>query len=303
MSLARSRRRASRYPRSEPGSGATKTLPSPSTASPVKHARPATNATWSGAWPGVATTAKGPNVSPSSSVTSAGWRAAPTGGSPAAARSAAMPSVWSAWSCVIAMPPMPPRSRASDRIRVRCDSRSGPGSTTQHGSRPTSHVFVPPSVYGLGLSAVIWAMSWVASASMGRATLPPAISDPDVDDLVRRTVRDQRRNPRREVARHELVLGRLELGDRPPAPLAEVLALGLGQPVAAGRERPHPREEPALALVVLDAAPAEHVPPPPQLGPKCERREARLLGHLTRGRGADVLARLEPAAGRKPERA
>ena len=85
----------------------------------MKHAPWATKARWSGAWPGVATTVSGPNVSPSSRRTSAAWRFAPTGGSvPAAAFRSAMPSAWSAWSWVSAMPPMPPRSRASARMRV-----------------------------------------------------------------------------------------------------------------------------------------------------------------------------------------
>src|SRR4051794_3560384 len=92
------------------------------------------------------------------------------------------------------------------------------------------------------------------SAAPGSRIRPTAtISDPDVDDLVRRTVDEQAHHPRHQVPRHELVRGRLELGDRPPAPLGEVLALGIGHPRAAGREGRHPREEPALALVVLDA--------------------------------------------------
>ena len=136
----------------------------------MKHAPWATKARWSGAWPGVATTVSGPKASPSPRRTSAAWRLAPTGGSvPAAAFRSAMPSAWSAWSWVSAMPPIPPRSRASARTRSRCEASAGPGSTTQQGSRPTSHVFVPRSVYGDGLSAVICSMSFVASGSMAAA--------------------------------------------------------------------------------------------------------------------------------------
>src|SRR5207244_2965578 len=48
-----------------------KTLPSPSTASPVKHAPAPTSAKWSGAWPGVGTAMNGPKRAPSASVRSA----------------------------------------------------------------------------------------------------------------------------------------------------------------------------------------------------------------------------------------
>ena len=43
----------------------TNTLPSPSTASPVNPARPATNARWSSEWPGSAMASSGPKTSPS----------------------------------------------------------------------------------------------------------------------------------------------------------------------------------------------------------------------------------------------
>ena len=44
-----------------------KTLPSPSTASPVNAERPATNTRWSAAWPGTCSAVNGPKASPSRS--------------------------------------------------------------------------------------------------------------------------------------------------------------------------------------------------------------------------------------------
>ena len=69
---ARSRRSESRYADSEPSPGAMKTLPLPSTVSPVKQTAPATRQTLSGECPGVAIARNGPTVSPSpGSVTGA----------------------------------------------------------------------------------------------------------------------------------------------------------------------------------------------------------------------------------------
>ena len=67
-----------------------KTLPSPSTASPVNAARPATKTRWSAAWPGTWSAVKGPNVSPSRSS-----GIAPTGGPSSRERRASSPSAWS----------------------------------------------------------------------------------------------------------------------------------------------------------------------------------------------------------------
>src|SRR5436190_893972 len=59
------------------------TLPSPSTASPLKQTGSATKARWSGACPGVATATRGPKASPPASVTvPSPDRAAAIGGSP-----------------------------------------------------------------------------------------------------------------------------------------------------------------------------------------------------------------------------
>ena len=127
----RGSRRASRRP------GAMNTLPAPSTASPVKAPSPATKTRWSGAWPGTCSAVSGPNASPSPSATVApGQRIAPTGGPPSASRSAAAPSAWSGWSCVSAIPPAPPRAATAAATAATCSASSGPGSTTQAGSRP-----------------------------------------------------------------------------------------------------------------------------------------------------------------------
>jgi len=54
------------------------------------------------------------------------------------------------------------RAAASAATRSWWPASAGPGSTTQHGSRPTSHVFVPSSVNGPGLSARICSRSSMA---------------------------------------------------------------------------------------------------------------------------------------------
>src|SRR5438445_489326 len=153
------------------------TLPAPSTASPVKHTVPATNARWSRAWPGTATVVSGPTTSPSASRRSTSPRAAATGAAPARARSAPTASAWSAWSWVSAIPPRPPRAATSAATAATCSSSAGPGSTTNAGSRPTTQVLVPSRVSGPGLSARTRATSWPATASAaialrGRAGTP-----------------------------------------------------------------------------------------------------------------------------------
>src|SRR5271165_1529926 len=104
-----------------------KTLPSPSTASPVKHAPPASRAKWSSACPGVASASKGPKRTPLPSVTSASPRPAASG--------------------------------------AGCSSISGPGSTTHAGARPRTQVLVPDRVSAPWFGARTSTMSWPASAS------------------------------------------------------------------------------------------------------------------------------------------
>ena len=118
-SSARSRRRPSRYSRSRPE---TNTLPSPSTASPVNAARPATNTRWSSAWPGTASTSNGPKRSPSPSVRTAPDRHAEPR---RAARGTASDVVG-----VVVRQRDPARAAArrdlgGDRVEVRVDRRPG----------------------------------------------------------------------------------------------------------------------------------------------------------------------------------
>ena len=98
-----------------------KTLPSPSTASPVNAARPATNTRWSAAWPGTCSARERPERVRRRAAPAI----APTGGSPSRARSASRPSAWSGWSCVSAIPPAPPRAahRRGDAVEVRVERR------------------------------------------------------------------------------------------------------------------------------------------------------------------------------------
>ena len=120
-------------PRARRRPASSRTLPTPSTASPVNASAPVTNTRWSAAWPGTCRTVKGPNASPSAS---GGSR--PTGTSPSRARSGSTASAWSGWSCVSAIPPAPPRSATAAASASRCSSSAGPGSTTHAGSRPTT---------------------------------------------------------------------------------------------------------------------------------------------------------------------
>ena len=79
-------------------------------------------------------------------VVAPGQRMAASGGPPSASRIASAPSAWSGWSWVSAMPPAPPRAATAAATASTCAGIAGPGSTTQAGSRPTIHVFVPSSV-------------------------------------------------------------------------------------------------------------------------------------------------------------
>jgi hypothetical protein len=162
--------RAARYPASAPGSGHTKTEPSPSTASPVNSTPPGVRkARWSGAWsrcgdrgerhalrprrgPGQPAATTGTNAGPAGAARPP--RAAPHGprrdrrgrGSPRCPRA-------------------PPRAATCAATSRTWPGSAGPGSTTQQGARPTSHVLVPESVNRLGLPARTSATSWTASGS------------------------------------------------------------------------------------------------------------------------------------------
>ena len=117
------------------------TLPVPSTASPVNAAPPATSTRWSGAWPGTCSAVNGPKRPPSPSAGQA-----PTGG---LAEPGAQPVEPLRVVGVVVRQRDPARAaalghRRGDGVEVRVSA--GPGSTTQAGSRPTTHVFVPSSV-------------------------------------------------------------------------------------------------------------------------------------------------------------
>ena len=156
-SSARSRRSPSRYSRSRP---LTNTLPSPSTASPVNAARPATKTRWSSAWPGTASTVNGPNVSrPSRSGPGARRRAAR-----AAARALGVIGV------VVgerdAAGAAARGDLGGDGVEVRLDRR--PWVDDPAGSRPTTQVFVPESVSGPGLGARMRAIIAAPAGRPGR---------------------------------------------------------------------------------------------------------------------------------------
>ena len=97
-----------------------KTLPVPSTVSPVKQARPASRQTLSAEWPGVATARKGPTSSPSAGRLT---------GTP---NSSAL-SEWSACEWVRTTPSMRPPD--ASRIASRWAGSDGPGSTIQPPTR------------------------------------------------------------------------------------------------------------------------------------------------------------------------
>ena len=93
-----------------------KTLPIPSTVSPVKHARPASRQTLSAEWPGVASAVNGPTSSPSpGSVT----------GTPK--RFGALRVIGCEW--VSTTPSSVAAARPANRLQCACSA--GPGSTTQ----------------------------------------------------------------------------------------------------------------------------------------------------------------------------
>ena len=113
-------RERQQVPDMAPRYGLMKTLPSPSTASPVKQAPEPTSAKWSAACPGVATASNGPKRVPSDNSTltaPASCRQRRRMVSPAGHRVA---SLWSWWSWVSTTPPSPPRAvdrRAGSRVR------------------------------------------------------------------------------------------------------------------------------------------------------------------------------------------
>src|SRR5918996_1303708 len=83
-----------------------KTLPLPSTVSPVKQSRSARRQTLSGEWPGVASALNGPTSSPSP-------------GSVTGAPSSAAPSAWSGWPWVRTTPSIPSAPAREQRRRDR----------------------------------------------------------------------------------------------------------------------------------------------------------------------------------------
>ena len=82
------------------------------------------------AWPGVATTVNGPNMSPSHAASPNAPRPpAPPGRS----TTASIASAWSPWSCVDRDPARPAARAASATTAATCASSAGPGSTIQPG--------------------------------------------------------------------------------------------------------------------------------------------------------------------------
>ena len=145
----------------------------------MKQAPSSTNAKWSGAWPGTARATSGPKRSPSASRTSAAKRAAATGGRPSRSRSAQH-----ALDVVEVVVRHRDPARAAARLdlgghRVEVLGRApARGRSTHAGSRPTTQVFVPVSVYGPGLSARtqrdVQARERVAHRATSRYTGPPS---------------------------------------------------------------------------------------------------------------------------------
>ena len=72
-------------------------------------------------------------------------------------------------SCVSAIPPAPPRAATSAATASTWASMRGPGSTTQAGSRPTTHVFVPTASADSGCGA---RMRAITAAPAGRPARP-----------------------------------------------------------------------------------------------------------------------------------
>ena len=131
-----------------------KTLPLPSTASPVKHAPSATSAKWSGAWPGVASGLEGTEAGAVLQQHVRRLRDRPPAARGSCSRSAA--HRLAVVAVVVgehhAAEPTALLHRFQDPLHVRRPA-AGPGSMTQAGPRPTTHVFVPVSVSGPGLGA------------------------------------------------------------------------------------------------------------------------------------------------------
>ena len=73
------------------------------------------------------------------------------------------PGAWSGWSCVTTTCATVPATRATSS---RCAGSSGPGSITIDGSRPTTQVFVPSSVYTPGFGARTLTIGQHQSCSM-----------------------------------------------------------------------------------------------------------------------------------------
>ena len=174
LALAQPRERAADSRPARRGSGLMKTLPSPSTASPVKHAPPATSAKWSGAWPGVETASKGPKRTPSRELHVD--PAAPGRERRRVAREqrGGLGVVGVVVGQRDAAEPAALVDRGEHAREVLLER--GPGSTTQAGSRPTTQVLVPDSVSGPGLGARRRTISCSASSAASERPRPTARS-------------------------------------------------------------------------------------------------------------------------------
>jgi len=86
----------------------------------------------------------------------------------------------------------------------------------------------------------------------------------------------------RQVGRDQVVLGGLELLERPPARFLDVGLFGRRALRSYRLEVLDPGEEPSLALIPALPPPLEHMPPAPYLGAKLELGEAGLLRDLAK---------------------
>src|SRR3954470_23923729 len=104
------------------------------------------------------------------------------------------------------------------------------------------------------------------------------------------------------MRRREVSAGRGELVERPPAELvhAFLCQLGLGEQ-RSRLEGADPHDGDLLALVARLAGPREDVAPRPYERPDVGIDEACLLPQLAAEPVLELLAGVEPAAGRRPE--
>src|SRR5688500_6749150 len=168
------------------------------------------------------------------------------------------------------MPPRPPRRSTSAATAAAWAARSGPGSTTQAGSRPRIHVFVPSSVKGPGLSARTRPTSWGARTGSAIARTLPGGNDPV-----------HRAGARDDVHAAEHVLAeRGELGR------AQARGPALGG-AARGQAR---RQDAAVAVVAVQVA-------------ALPARQARVADHEAAGDGAAGARRVRDLGEQQARRA